>query len=272
MGQDYANILNRLERLKPCRRERTWYARCPAHDDREPSLLLWVGRNGCLCARCLSNHGCDWHAIVKALGTRPSEWFPERENRKMSAASIVATYDYHGEDGQLLYQVVRFSPKRFAQRRPDGQGGWLWYLDGIERVPYRLPELLARPSEPVVIAEGEKDVESMRRLGLLATCNPGGAGKWQIDFGRWLAGRRVAVLPDNDQPGLAHAVLVAGSLLFWGAESIRLVSLPNLPPGGDPSDWLTSLPEGTPTATAKAELCRLIRDTPEWRCALTKGA
>jgi len=55
---------------------------------------------------------------------------------------IIATYDYKDESGKLLYQAVRYEPKDFRQRRPDGKGGWIWNLEGVRRVLYRLEELL----------------------------------------------------------------------------------------------------------------------------------
>src|SRR5262245_61385785 len=97
-------------------------------------------------------------------------------------STINATYEYNDVDGQLLFQVVRYQPKDFKQRRPDGQGAWIWNLDGGHPVLYRLPELsTADPSKPVLIPEGEKDVETLRALGLVGTTNPGGAGKWKSE-------------------------------------------------------------------------------------------
>src|SRR5262245_3843677 len=55
---------------------------------------------------------------------------------------IVATYDYRDESGTLLFQVVRYEPKDFRSRRPDGTGGWVWNLNGVRRILYRLPEIL----------------------------------------------------------------------------------------------------------------------------------
>jgi putative DNA primase/helicase len=275
---DYSRVLSRLERVRPSRsRPLTWYARCPVHGhDRSPSLALWVGRDGRLLGNCWACR-CGWRRVVEATGTTPGDWFPPRDDseRGRRVARIVAAYPYHAEDGTLLYQVVRFHPKAFRQRRPanpfeaSSRDGWVWNVEGVEKVPYRLPELLARPRDPVCVVEGEKDADALRALGWLATTNAGGAttsagaSKWELDFGRWLAGRRVAVFPDNDPPGIAHALAVIGTLVFWEAASIRLVSLPGLPPGGDVGDFLGRLPPDG--AARKAELSRLIRQTPEWR-------
>ena len=119
----------------------------------------------------------------------------------------IATYAYHDENGELLFEVVRYQPKGFAQRRPDGTGGWIWNLDQVRRVLYRLPEILAAdPNEPVFIVEGEKDVDALRALGLAATTNPGGAGKWRSEYGESLRGRQVVALPDNDAVGTSKVL------------------------------------------------------------------
>ena len=94
---------------------------------------------------------------------------------------IAAVYEYHDETGVLLYASVRFEPKAFRQGKPDGQGGLTWNMAGVRRVPYRLPELVraAQAGELVWIVEGEKDADRLAALGLVATTNVGGAGKWR---------------------------------------------------------------------------------------------
>jgi len=155
-----------------------------------------------------------------------------------AAKHIVAEYPYHDQHGVLLFESIRFDPKAFSQRRPNGNGGYIWNLDGVERVPYRLSELLAAsPGKLVFIPEGEKDVDNLRALGLVATCNSGGAGNWRPEFAPYFTGRDVVILPDNDGPGLAHAEDVARSL-FPVAARVCIVCLAGLPPKGDVSDWL----------------------------------
>jgi len=136
---------------------------------------------------------------------------------------IVATYDYKDQNERILFQVVRYHPKRFAQRHPDAIGGWHWGLGGdptrcvcpkIEPILYRLPELLgADPSQPVFITEGEKQADLLREAGYIATTFPMGAGKshlvkdWSV-----LEGRHIVILPDNDGPGRSHALQIADKL------------------------------------------------------------
>ncbi len=151
---------------------------------------------------------------------------------------IVATYNYSDESGELLYQVVRFEPKDFCQRRSDGQGDWTWKLENVRRVPYRLRQLLAAdPQATVFIVEGEKDADRLAALGLVATTNASGAGKWRDEYNEHLRGRRVCILPDNDDAGREHALMVSGSLQGVAA-NVKVVGLPNLPDKGDVSDWL----------------------------------
>ena len=158
----------------------------------------------------------------------------------------------------MLSEAVRVEPKGFFQRRPDGAGGHIYDRQGVRRVPYRLSELIAAQTEsPVFVPEGEKDVDQLVALGLTATCNPEGAGKWRSDYNAHFEGRDVFVLPDNDDPGLRHAIQVAESL-GTVASSVRIVPLPDLPDGGDVSDWLEA--GGT-----REELLELAVGAPEYR-------
>jgi len=158
---------------------------------------------------------------------------------------IVATYDYLDEDGELAYQAVRLepgpdgAPKTFRQRRPDGKGGWIWNLQKTRLVLYRLPELLdsAIDGRAAFLVEGEKDVETLRSIGLCATTNAMGAGKWRPEYSEVLQGRDVFILPDNDDIGRKHAKEAADSL-SGAAASVKIVELPGLGPKGDVSDWL----------------------------------
>lgn len=231
-----SQVLERLEQVRQT--ANGWQARCPAHDDRKPSLCVSRGQDGRVLLTCQA--GCAVEAVVQALGLRLSDLFPPHPRPGSPLGQIVAHYDYCDEEGQLLYQVVRYSPKTFRARRPNGAGGWQWGLGATRRVLYRLPQLLAVPAEELVfVVEGEKDAEALASLGVTVTTNPGGAGKWRSAYSAALRGRQVCVLPDNDQAGRDHATGVAHALT-GAAARLQVLELPGLPPKGDVSDWLHS--------------------------------
>jgi hypothetical protein len=151
----------------------------------------------------------------------------------------VEMYEYVDESGDLLFVVARFEPKTFKQKRPDGNGGWIHDLDGVRRVPYRLPQVIeaTKAGTPVYVVEGERDVHSLEAVGLTATTAPMGAGKWDNTWNAYFAGTPAVVLPDNDEGGRKHAFHVAQSLLRI-AEPVKIVELPGLTDKGDVSDWL----------------------------------
>lgn len=170
---------------------------------------------------------------------------------------VEAVYSYQAENGVELFQVVRKVGKKFIQRHDDGFGGWIWKMEGVRRVPYRLPRLIeADPSRTVFIVEGEKDVEAAERIGLLATCNPGGAGKWgpvAETAATVLAGRDVVVIADADDVGRKHAAAVAAALA--GAKRVRVVELPQKDLGdflaaGGSRESLEAVLDGAPPAPA----------------------
>jgi predicted P-loop ATPase len=202
-----------------------------------------------------------------ACGTMHSDGAPPRAEQPKQ---IVATYDYHDEDGQLLYQVVRFTPKEFRQRRPDPESPdrWIWKLGDVRRVLYHLDRLAEADRERTVyIVEGEKDVHALEELGLVATTNPQGAGKWPavVDCAaRALAGRNVIVIADADKKGRDHAADVL-ERLSGVAEQARIIELPG---AKDAADWVRSggtaeqleaLAAALPTPIPAAELS-LSRD------------
>lgn len=270
-------ILFYLDGVKP--QGTGWIARCPAHDDQNPSLKIDDGRNGRAVLHCFAK--CSYSSIMAALGLPTGEeeipWWKADTTRPVAhTSSTILTespepggapppvqvpasrgdnsetpYNYEDELRRFLFQVVRREKgladgsikKTFVQRRRPRSGeipkgdGWVYNLDGVPRVLYRLPDLA--PAELVYVVEGEKDVETLRGRGLTATCNPGGAGKWRPEFNEYLRGKVVVILPDNDEPGRRHAEQVANSI-YGIAKEVLMIHLPDLPPKGDVTDFIQS--------------------------------
>jgi hypothetical protein len=169
--------------------------------------------------------GCAVKDICTILSITEPDLFA-KDNGQQVKLRIVATYHYRDEQETVLYEAIRYAPKDFKQRRPDGKGGYIWNLQGVRRALYRLPELIAPDKSAVVfIAEGEKDVDRLVQAGLVATCNVGGAGKWKDEYNEPLRGRRVVVIADKDKAGRDHAQKVAKSL-YGVASEVRVIDLP----------------------------------------------
>ncbi len=235
------NAVQLAERISATQRGHEFSGRCPAHDDAHASLSF---RDADARILVTCHAGCSFAAIVESLGLTAADFYHDHDHHNSNGPRrIVATYDYVDENGTLLYQAVRFDPKNFRQRCPDGNGGWVWKLGGVRRVVYRLPDLQGQPVAYIV--EGEKDVERLNGLGLVATTNSGGAGKWTDGFTLQLrqAGvEQVCILPDNDEPGESHAQQVKDSCCFAGL-AVKIIRLPGWPPrrekhGEDITDWL----------------------------------
>jgi len=240
--ETYRHLKSTLENVREGKDGRSFTARCPTHDDKENSLSVSLNNDGLLLAHCFA--GCETAQVLYACGVLMAECFPrgyEPDKKKDAKPEkvIVATYWYQDEDGNNLYQVVRYEPKDFRLRRLDDDGNWVYGTRGVRRVLYHLPEVIAAPrDEPVLLVEGEKDVETLRRLGFVATTNPCGANNWRDEFTAMLADKRVLVLFDNDEPGRKRAKRLVGELKK-SAAFVRVLELPDLPlNGGDVTDWL----------------------------------
>lgn len=242
-----------------------WMARCPAHDDGHASLHISEGESGTL-LKC--HAGCEFTDIIGAVGLRASDLFyksqrvangrtlqavpppqpgsgedpsasvPPSKKERSSIGRIEGRYSYHNAERQVVYEVVRYGPdKTFRQRSLHG-GEWKWTMEGVEKVLYNLPEVLqAHKDATIWVVEGEKDADNLRKQGLVATCNVGGAGKWRQEYCEALRDRIVVVIADNDVPGQRHAGDIDRSLQGI-ARSVTVLNLPNLPEKGDVTDWL----------------------------------
>lgn len=199
-------MLDKLEGVRP---GGTGYvALCPGHDDDAASLGVTEGDDGRILLNCYA--GCTTQHVLETMGLQMRDLFPNTVNY----AEPEAVYEYVDEQGVLLFEAVRFPGKRFRQRHTNDEGEEVWNLDGVRRVLYRLPEVIAAVAagKTIYITEGEKDAETIRATGRVATCNPMGAGKWRDEYIEFLRGANVIICADRDEPGRAHATRVANSL------------------------------------------------------------
>lgn len=266
---------------------------CPAHDDKQASLSITYSKSkGSTGLKCFA--GCEVEDICNAVGIKVSNLFDEELKNSSSGkkSDIEAIYDYLDENGNVLFQKVRFKPKRFSQKRIVN-GVTVWGLDagiywetfdgsneysknkkdgarskefdGLNPILYNLPRLIKAQTtgETVFIVEGEKDVSNLTKLGFIATCNFDGASangkkpKWKDEYNSYFKGLNVVLIPDNDGPGRAHASYIAESLNHM-ANSIRILELPELEEKGDVSDWLLTL------GHSREELIDLVKAAENW--------
>jgi putative DNA primase/helicase len=211
-------------------------ALCPAHHDRHNSLSIGEGEGGRVLLHC--HAGCSVEQVCAGLGIELKDLMPASTMRRPEP-SIIKAYDYTDETGKLLYQNCRLEPKGFRQRKPDGNGGFVWKLNGVRRVPYRLPELLESALEIIFLAEGEKDADSLAALGLLAS----NLKNWRPDFNQFIARfSTVILLQDHDKSGVKQAA-DAAHIIGGSVPELKVVDLyadePLSDKGGkDVTDWI----------------------------------
>ena len=236
---------------------------CPSHEDRKASLRWRDGEKGVV-VKCFA--GCTAEAITGALGLTTSALFPTNGHLPSAPPAQrkeIARYVYTDESGRLLYETVRYEPKDFRARQPDGKGGWIGSINKphVRRVLYRLPSLQGKPE--VYYVEGERDVDSLVSLGIVATTSLGGADTWDDAWVEQLVAagvEQVVILPDNDPPGEAHAAKVANACHSAGLQ-VKVARLNGLPEKGEVSDWLDA-------GQTAEELCLLAHATPPFKGTL----
>jgi|GEM_PF-746658 len=218
-------------------------ALCPFHNDTNPSLSVNSIKGYFNCFGCkvggnifefhMQKYKLGYKNALKALYSQAQEDAADKNTAK--GPTIAATYDYHDEIGGLLFQVVRIEPKSFYCQSQSGMHTWVKNLDGVRMVPYNLRELIKSPQ--VFIVEGEKDVETLRGIGLVGSCNPLGAGKWKPEYNVHFKDKEVIIIPDNDAIGKEHAKTVLENLQGTAA-SVKIIELPDLNEKEDVTDWL----------------------------------
>ena len=249
------NFLSRLDGVRSSGDQ--WVAQCPCRtDDRSPTLSIAEGNDGRVLVKChRGGTPCDTKQICEAAGVALKNLYPNVKTEASTGGyvdgKLTNTYSYYDQNGELILQVLRFvtaeGRKEFRQRVPDDSTdtGWKYSTQHLaERPIYRLPEVIeAMASGRVIyVAEGEKDVDALWEAGFAATCNPMGAddgkgSKWKQNMTDTLAGQRVVVIADNDEPGRVHAHYVATQLSRAGA-TVKVKRCPT--PHKDAYDLLTA--------------------------------
>lgn len=220
---------------------------CPIHSDKTPSVLITNGyykdkptiRIKCF-AGCASSSIRAW---IKEHHGMPN-FIPEKvtSSTETPKGTFDKVYSYCDVKGNLKHQVVRFrNPKSFAQRHKS-DGKWVYNMEGVERVLYRLKELKAayekNPDCHVFVVAGEKDVETLNSLGFVATTNCGGENsQWLDSYTEEVKGRNVILVPDNDIPGYQHVVKIASKIINE-VKTLRIMPLPVEEEHEDVSDYV----------------------------------
>jgi len=220
-------------------------ALCPFHDDGEPSLSITM-KNGVGLFNC---HGCGVSGSIldfvmkkesmdlPAAAKRIAELEGIREEPTPGPArtkerKIDKVYDYTDETGKLVFQKIRYIPKSFACRRPDGKS-WVYDTKGVKLVPYRLDKIKGEPR--VFLCEGEKDADLLASLGYPSTSAPFGAGSWRTELSPYFRGKAVFIVYDVGNEGKAQRIAVE---LSNHAKEIYILTIPIDRREADVTDYL----------------------------------
>jgi DNA primase len=237
--------------VKPAGKDR-WRLRCPLHDDSTPSLGVRKLDTGVWIWKCF---GCDEAGDAIAFGMRVcgmtfADAVTALAGEGAPRMREVERYDYRDEAGSVLYQVIRYEPKEFRQRRRTDTG-WQWGMDGVRRVLYRLPEAIAacRAGREVLYVEGERDVHTAEAAGLAAVTNSGGVGGFRGGLLNALPkSTRLVLVPDRDDPGMDLARHVYANAVELDMPPPRLVLVPT---GKDLSEFVANGGDAVALVTAK---------------------
>lgn len=267
-------IVKRLE-LKSGRRcyksGKGFQACCPAHEDSNPSLSIEEDPSGKILIHCFA--GCNKEAICRALDIKLSDLFNNSSSGSIQQKSKVE-YLYHNVDWSVLYKKVRIEPGKNGKKKEFyfekfSDGKWIKNMDKVERVLYRLPEIIKakEKNEKIYLTEGEKDCDRLREESLVATTTPeSAAGPWRLQYTDSLKGAHIILLYDEDIAGHGRRNAILREL-YGKAASIKVVQLPGLVftknHGADVSDWLGM-------GHTIEELKKLVDETPVYNSTTEK--
>lgn len=221
-----------------------WRADCPACGDTKRHLYIARAPDGKILLDC--KKGCAFNDIVSAAGLNAADCFAENP-AKPAPWKLLREHYYTSVNGDILakkqiYDTGRGKKTGIWYRLEKGQ--YIKGLDGKKMPLYHIDKLI-KSTGTIVIAEGEKDVETMERLGFAATTSPNGAGsKWRQDFNEFFRGKNVVIITDNDEPGEKYG-LSAAEQVCKTAAAVKLIRsaeiYPNIKPKGDISDIAAEL-------------------------------
>ena len=216
-------------------------ARCPAHNDRTPSLSISDGEDNVVLWHC--HAGCSQDAVYEAMLRVGAV----KQHKVSEYSGDIAFRPDYPNPRQHIYRDQNGTPVFVVDRLPDPDGGKTFRqhgldshnshnMDGVTRLPYQLHHWHSH--ESIIIVEGEQGVEALNRAGYPATCNPGGAGNWQQELNEHFAGKHVILIPDNDDPGRKHMASVAEKLTGIAASITTADICKNLNDKDDIVQWI----------------------------------
>lgn len=238
----------------------------PYHDDGRPSWR-WDDAKARFFCTCNPNSGSIIDVVIAMRGgdfasasrycreiaglDRPPPGRTAFRHAKHGEASHV--WFYHDSKGNVAGVAARYdlpSGKQIIPWVPDG-AGWKPKAMPKPRPLYRLPDLLAATDRPVLITEGEKAADAAAKLfpDYVATTSAGGCNAWRMTDWKRLAGRRIVIWPDNDDPGREYAANVA---LALAGSNVSIVE----PDGRFPIKW--DLADARPDGVDEADLRELL--------------
>lgn len=231
--QEISSYFNGVTRFK----DNSFQCKCPAHNDHTASMTVSKGKKGIL-IHC--HAGCETKSILKATGLQESDLFYNSTKKKQGwkdrlertkKKKIVEIYDYKDQNNKYLYSKIRFEKDQNDRKEMlygvlDSENDWFQYglkSVGKHKVLYNLPEIkqAAAQKQTIYYVEGEKDVETLRGLGLIAT-TAGSSGDWRRSFSKYFSGADVVLLPDNDEAGERLTTKIINDLIGV-ANSLKVV-------------------------------------------------